>query len=111
MQILFLAEAQLLLSLHLVSVPLKEPDCFTLIYAEELILGDCHLDVEKVIISKYQLYFLADVVAGFLLMRLVFNWQLLAIEARSLWNIERGIDNHLQLWFMRYAGEPRSISE
>lgn len=54
-------------------MPLKEPDCFTLIYAEELILGDCHLDVEKVIISKYQLYFVADVVAGFLLMSLVFN--------------------------------------
>lgn len=55
------------------SVPLKEPDCITLIYAEEFILGDCHLDVEKVIISRYQLYFLADVVAGFLLMRLAFN--------------------------------------
>lgn len=74
MQILFLAEAQLLLSLHSwCSVPPKEPDCFTLIYTEELILGDCHLDVGKVIVSKYQLYSLADVVASFLLMRLVFN--------------------------------------
>lgn len=54
-------------------MPLKEADCFTLIYAEELILGDCHLDVEKVIISRYQLYFLADVVAGFFLMRLIFD--------------------------------------